>query len=64
MEAEFKTYFYFTIENVKQSSLHVPSPLVSDHLSKTLKFSQSKTGTSRKRPPLVSDPDNILGWRF
>ena len=25
MEAEFKTYFYFTIENIKQSSLHVPS---------------------------------------
>ena len=32
MEARFKTYFYFTIENIKQSSLHVPSPLVSDHL--------------------------------
>ena len=41
MEARFKTTFYFTIENIKQSSLHVPSPLVSDHLSKTLKFSQS-----------------------
>ena len=25
MEAEFKTYFYFTIENIKQSSIHVPS---------------------------------------
>ena len=32
MEARFKTDFYFTIENIKQSSLHVPSPLVSDHL--------------------------------
>ena len=41
MEAEFKTYFYLTIENIKQSSLHMPSkfqPDSSKYLVTEIKF--------------------------